>query len=173
MSDQGERREPSDSCNRLIRVLPNGEHHATSVGPIAGVEASAPGTQIPRAAWRALWVDCAGTCDAGRREMLARHARRLGQLDDHKRCAAFSAAIAGAEQRGEVHATVYAKGLIEIEASRRARMEAELEPADLLPVVKGRYHKLIAEAHPDASGDAARAADLNAALDEAAEELSR
>jgi len=42
---------------------------------------------------------------------------------------------------------------------------------DLLAVVKARHRKLIAEAHPDAGGDVARAAELNAALDEAEKEL--
>jgi hypothetical protein len=49
---------------------------------------------------------------------------------------------------------------------------AELEPADLLAVVKARHRKLIAEAHPDAGGDEARTAELNAALDEAERELA-
>lgn len=43
---------------------------------------------------------------------------------------------------------------------------------DLVAVVKARHRKLIAEAHPDAGGDTARAAELNAALDEALAEIS-
>lgn len=43
---------------------------------------------------------------------------------------------------------------------------------DLIAVVKARHRKLIAEAHPDVGGDVARAAELNAALDEAIAELS-
>jgi hypothetical protein len=43
---------------------------------------------------------------------------------------------------------------------------------DLIAVVKARHRKLIAEHHPDAGGDVARAAELNAALDEAEKELS-
>lgn len=43
---------------------------------------------------------------------------------------------------------------------------------DLIAVVKARHRKLIAEAHPDAGGDTARAAELNAALDEAIAELA-
>lgn len=44
---------------------------------------------------------------------------------------------------------------------------------DLIAVVKARHRKLIAEAHPDAGGTDARAAELNAALDEAEKELAR
>ncbi len=43
---------------------------------------------------------------------------------------------------------------------------------DLIAVVKARHRKAIAAAHPDAGGDAAVAAELNAALDEAMAELS-
>jgi hypothetical protein len=43
---------------------------------------------------------------------------------------------------------------------------------DLLAVVKARHRKLIADAHPDAGGDTARAAELNAALDQAEKELT-
>lgn len=44
---------------------------------------------------------------------------------------------------------------------------------DLVAVVKARHRKLIAEAHPDAGGTDIRAAELNAALDEALAELTR
>jgi hypothetical protein len=44
---------------------------------------------------------------------------------------------------------------------------------DLLAVVKARHRKMIAECHPDAGGDTARAAELNAALDEAEKELAQ
>jgi hypothetical protein len=43
---------------------------------------------------------------------------------------------------------------------------------DLLAVVKARHRKLIASAHPDAGGDHADAAELNAALAEAEKELA-
>jgi len=49
---------------------------------------------------------------------------------------------------------------------------AALPAEDLLAVVKGRYRKLIAEAHPDAGGTHDRAAELNAALAEAETELA-
>lgn len=48
----------------------------------------------------------------------------------------------------------------------------ELEPADLLAIARARHRKLIAEAHPDAGGDVDRAAELNAALDEAEREMA-
>jgi hypothetical protein len=48
-----------------------------------------------------------------------------------------------------------------------------LEPSDQLAIAKARHRKLIAEAHPDAGGDPARAAEINAALDEAETELTR
>lgn len=48
----------------------------------------------------------------------------------------------------------------------------ELAAEDLLAVAKARHRKLIAEAHPDAGGDADAAAEINAALDEAEAELA-
>jgi hypothetical protein len=47
-----------------------------------------------------------------------------------------------------------------------------LANSDLLAIVKARHRKLIAEAHPDAGGDGAIAAELNAALDDAEKELT-
>lgn len=47
-----------------------------------------------------------------------------------------------------------------------------MEAEDTLALAKGRHRRLIAEAHPDAGGDAGRAAELNAALDEALAELA-
>lgn len=48
----------------------------------------------------------------------------------------------------------------------------QMETDDLVAVVKARHRKAIAEAHPDAGGSTERAAELNAALDEAIAELS-
>lgn len=48
----------------------------------------------------------------------------------------------------------------------------QLEAEDLLAVVKARHRKLIADAHPDAGGEVALAAEINAALDAAAAELN-
>lgn len=47
-----------------------------------------------------------------------------------------------------------------------------MEAEDTLALAKGRHRRLIAAAHPDAGGDAERAAEINAALDEAIAELS-
>jgi hypothetical protein len=44
---------------------------------------------------------------------------------------------------------------------------------EYLAMVKHRHRKLIADAHPDVGGDTARAAELNAALDEAEKELAQ
>lgn len=48
---------------------------------------------------------------------------------------------------------------------------SEMLKEDLLAIVKARHRKAIAEAHPDAGGDAERAVELNTALDEAEREL--
>lgn len=48
----------------------------------------------------------------------------------------------------------------------------ELEPAELLVLAKARHRRAIATAHPDAGGDHDRAAELNAALAEAEQELA-
>ena len=47
-----------------------------------------------------------------------------------------------------------------------------LAPKDLLAVVKSRHRVMIQEAHPDAGGSGALAAELNAALDQAERELA-
>lgn len=53
-----------------------------------------------------------------------------------------------------------------------AALVDDLVVDDLVAVVKARHRKLIAEAHPDAGGNADHAAELNAALDEAIAELA-
>jgi hypothetical protein len=45
--------------------------------------------------------------------------------------------------------------------------------AELLAIAKARHRALIAKAHPDAGGDTAAAAEINAALDQAEQELTR
>lgn len=47
-----------------------------------------------------------------------------------------------------------------------------MEAEDTLALARGRHRRLIAEAHPDVGGDVGRAAELNAALDEATAELA-
>ncbi|HWU87061.1 MAG TPA: hypothetical protein VN253_07290 [Kofleriaceae bacterium] len=49
---------------------------------------------------------------------------------------------------------------------------AELGAAELLVIAKTRHRAAIAKAHPDAGGDTALAAELNAALDQAVAELA-
>ncbi len=49
----------------------------------------------------------------------------------------------------------------------------ELTPAELLSLARVRHRNAIKQHHPDAGGDPAIAAELNAALDEAERELSR
>jgi hypothetical protein len=48
----------------------------------------------------------------------------------------------------------------------------ELDKIELLAIAKSRHRKLIAEAHPDAGGDVARAAELNVAIAAAEAELA-
>lgn len=47
----------------------------------------------------------------------------------------------------------------------------ELEADEILALARSRHRKLVAVAHPDHGGDAARAAELNVALEEAEREL--
>ena len=47
-----------------------------------------------------------------------------------------------------------------------------LEAAELLAIAKARPRRLIADAHPDAGGDVSRAAELNAAMEAAEQELT-
>jgi hypothetical protein len=47
----------------------------------------------------------------------------------------------------------------------------EIAPEELAAIAKARHRRLIAVVHPDAGGDVARAAEVNAALDEAIAEL--
>lgn len=48
----------------------------------------------------------------------------------------------------------------------------DLEAPDLLAVAKSRCRRLITDAHPDAGGDVSRAAELNAAMEAAEQELT-